>query len=370
MKKKMSHHLITMISVWTLAAMATPTYGDTVRHGLPSPDVTFTGRTENTHRGVSYDWAGVYLETQFTGKSITVEIAESDTSYHNLFIDGKFIQKIKVFGKQPHPVKLAERLSKGPHTLRLQRATEGMYSLTTISAILTEKKGVLAPLPRRSRFIEIYGDSYTCGFGTESNRAEDPFLLATENCNDAYGCMIARYFDADYQLVAHSGQGIVRNYGEKSQQSKENMLTRHDQVYDTHNPAVKYQFERCPDLVLINLGTNDFSTIICPTPQQYTDNYQQLIASLRKHYGNIPILCITPHSASPYLEAALALLRKQCQSDADIYFSQPMPDIIRYGHDLGSSWHPNRQGQRKIAMALIPQISSIMSWPLEDKIVK
>ena len=31
---------------------------------------------------------------------------------------------------------------------------------------------------------------------------------------------------------------------------------------------------------------------------------------------------------------------------------------------MGSDWHPNYQGQAKIAMTLIPQISAIMGWYL------
>lgn len=337
---------------------------------LPNDCVTFTGRAATTEQGISYDWSGVYLQTRFSGTSIAVEIAESDTSYHNVFIDNRLTEKIKVYGKEPHAVILAKGLAKGTHTLRLQRATEGMYSKTTVSAVITEKQALLAPIAAKERFIEVYGDSYTCGFGTESNRAEDKFLLETENCNFAYGCIIARYFDADYQLVCHSGQGIIRNYGEKSQQSAENMLTRHDQVFDTHDNSQKYDFVRKPDIVLVNLGTNDFSTIICPTPEQYTDNYLQLIESLRKHYGDTPILCVTPHSAGRYLLAALTLLRERCRQHAHVYFTEAMPDVIRYGHDLGSSWHPNYQGQRKIAMTLIPKISAITGWSLESRTVE
>lgn len=333
------------------------------RTSLPNAQVSFTGRTVITQKGVSYDWSGVYMQTKFTGCFIAVEMAESDTSFHNVFIDNQLIKKIKVYGKEPHNVILAKGLSKGTHTLCLQRATEGMYSLTTVSAVITEQQNALSAVAPKQRFIEVYGDSYTCGFGTESLHAEDKFLLETENCNDAYGCLIARYFDADYQLVCHSGQGIIRNYGEKSQRSEENMLTRHDQVFDTHDNSVKYQFERRPDIVLINLGTNDFSTMICPTPEQYTDNYLQLIASLRSHYGDIPILCVTPHSAGRYLLSALDLLRRRCLFDDKVYFSEPMPGIVCY-QDLGASWHPNREGQRKIAMTLIPKISAITGWRL------
>src|SRR3712207_2387046 len=59
--------------------------------------VSFTGRTETLADGsVRYDWIGVYMQTRFTGGYIAVEVAETGTSYHNIFIDGRFVRKIKI----------------------------------------------------------------------------------------------------------------------------------------------------------------------------------------------------------------------------------------------------------------------------------
>jgi hypothetical protein len=44
--------------------------------------------------------------------------------------------------------------------------------------------------------------------------------------------------------------------------------------------------------------------------------------------------------------------------------------MVTEERDMGADWHPNYQGQCKIAMALIPQISAIMGWELTDKVVK
>mgnify|MGYP000565073380 CR=1 FL=1 len=49
-----------------------------------------------------------------------------------------------------------------------------------------------------------------------------------------------------------------------------------------------------PDLVVINLGSNDFSTEPHPYKREFVKAYMQIIAQLREHYGNIPILCLYP----------------------------------------------------------------------------
>ena len=43
-----------------------------------------------------------------------------------------------------------------------------------------------------------------------------------------------------------------------------------------------------------------------------------------------------------------------------------MNNIIDEKVDLGNDWHPNYQGQCKIAMSLIPQISKILDWRVRE----
>ncbi len=52
-----------------------------------------------------------------------------------------------------------------------------------------------------------------------------------------------------------------------------------------------------------------------------------------------------------------------------VYMSNPMPGILS-SSNLGADDHPNYLGHQKIAMNLIPTISTIMNWRLEDKTVK
>lgn len=329
--------------------------------------VSYIGRVERDERAgtVRYDWVGTYLRVAFTGTQIGMTIADEGESWHNVFIDGKWIRKIRVSGKTPQRILLASHLERGRHELQLQKCTEGEYGCTLVVAFDLPDGGQLLSVPRRERMIEFIGDSYTCGYGTESNRATDPFRLETENCDKAYACILARYFGADYSLVAHSGRGIIRNYGDTVQVSKGNMSQRYGQLFDEHN-TVAYDFKAYrPDLVVINLGTNDFSRVVTPTADQYIGAYVKLIARLRRHYGEVPIICVTPHSRSPHLATCLRLLQLQVDTDKKVHFAEFMPAIITPDKDLGASYHPNYSGQKKLAMTLIPLVSAVMGWDLE-----
>ena len=340
---------------------------------LPANDkgITYTGRVAvNDDGSVSYDWTGVYLQTDFTGGYFAIEASEAGSSWHNLFIDGKWVRKLQITGSTPQHIVLAEKLGKGVHRLRLQKCTEGQYGCTTIHQVVIAKGASLQPVERKQRMIEVYGDSYTCGYGTESDKANDPFRLETENCDKAYGCIIARYFDADYALTAHSGQGMVRNWADPKQISDINMSTRYTRVFDDHGTQ-PYPFDRYqPQLVIINLGTNDFSPTAIPTDEQYTNAYLKMIETIKNQYQGVKILCVTPHSASRYLQASLQYLKERVAGIPDVYMANPLSDMVTVEHDIGADWHPNYQGQRKIAMSLIPQISAIMGWSLADKVVE
>ena len=355
-----------------LALLALHTQAANVK-SLPAsaPGITYTGRVSTGADGsVSYDWTGVYLQTDFTGGSFAIIASDAGASWHNLFIDGKWVRKLLIEGNTPQRIVLAEKLGKGTHRLKLQKCTEGQYGCTTIHRVKLAINGTLKAVERKQRMIEVYGDSYTCGYGTESDKANDPFKLETENCDKAYGCILARYFDADYALTAHSGQGMVRNWGDVKQRSDVNMSSRFTQLFDDHGTQ-PYDFSfYTPQLVFINLGTNDFSPVAIPTDEQYVGAYVKMIETIKSHYPAAKVLCITPHSASRYLKAALQLLRERVAGMPDVYMANPLDDMVTVERDMGADWHPNFQGQRKIAMALIPQVSAIMGWELTDKVVE
>lgn len=333
-----------------------------------SPEIRYTGRTEKTPTGeVSFNWSGTYFETGFTGSSVAIKASDTKRNYYNVFIDGVQTGVISIAGKDTTIV-LANWLHAGKHSLRLQKRSEGEQGTTTIKSIILESNCTLIPAsPKKSRHIEFIGNSITCGYGTEGLLKTDPFKAETENCNLAYSCIIARYFDADYTLIAHSGRGAARNYGDTSRVSKVTMKELMDGTFDM-TPENRWNFkDYTPDLVVINLGSNDFSTKPHPLKEEFLAAYDKIIVKLRTLYGNVNILCVAPPKGG-----AFDYLREFCISkkDKNLHFAAYLNEVYNDDTDLGSSGHPNYQGQKKIAMTLIPHISSIMKWNLSENPVK
>lgn len=334
--------------------------------------IRYVGRVDRHGDGsVSFDWSGCYLTLRFTGKSLAMRVSDTGRNYYNVTVDGEFSRVVSTFGRDSS-ILLASGLSEGIHTLRLQKRTEGREGRTTIHDFRTDaKSGKLLPdTARRVRHIEFIGNSLTCGYGTEGLNRHERFRAETENCDKAYACITARYFDADYTLIAHSGRGVVRNYGDKKPVSSAGtMPERMLRLYD-ESDSLLWEYSRSPwhpDIVVVNLGTNDFSRGSHPSEKQFKAGYKHLIRTLRKHYGTqVPILCIAPGVRSGIPDR---YIREVCreEEDARLQVTTIDPGLCNEQEDLGSDSHPNYTGQCKMAMLLIPYISTMTGWQMPAK---
>ena len=336
-----------------------------------SSEVRYVGRTQTNGDDVSFDWSGTCFECRFTGGSLAMRVSDTKKNYYNLTVDGRDAGVVTTFGTDSVVV-LAEKLGRGEHTVRMQKRTEGEQGRTTIHAFLLDRGRRLLPAaPAPGRHIEFIGNSLTCGYGTEGLSKDEPFKPQTENCNKAYACIIARYFGADYTLIAHSGRGAARNYGDKNTTSQNTMADRIANTFDeAAEPAWDFAASPYrPDLVVINLGSNDFSTLPHPSRDEFAAAYTRILQTLRGAYGDeMPILCVAPRVSEP----AFTYIRDLCQSGVvpNLHFAAVLPGYCNDGSELGSSAHPNYAGHRKMAMLLIPYVSTLTGWEAEIKPVE
>lgn len=334
--------------------------------------IEYTGRITTDGEDVSFDWSGVYLRVRFKGPYIAMKCSDTKNCWFNLWIDremGPEADRKFLVGAKDTLITLAEGLGKGEHEIILQKRTEGEQGRFTIHSFLTQGDLIQAK-GRRSRHIEFIGDSYTCGFGTESSSRNDPFEAKTENCNLTYAAIVSRYFNADYNLVSHSGQGIVRNYDDY--RPGYNIPDRYTQAFD-EDPQTPWNPEtaphKSPDIVVIYLGTNDFSTGKQPVLSEFVRRYVELLGKVKAHHGEeVPVLCIAT-AADP---AAYDYVRTACQSSGmkNITYMSFSPGVYDYDTDLGACWHPNYRGHLKWASCVIPYIATATGWEMEEKTLR
>jgi lysophospholipase L1-like esterase len=368
MRKGFHIALAAMLTVGMCADLSAKKVKEYVETPASDTRIEYTGRTLTEGTDVSYDWAGVYLRVRFNGPSLSIKCSDTKNCWFNLWIDkemGPEADKVFMVGAKDTTIVLAEGLGKGVHEVILQKRTEGEQGRFTVHSFLTEGE-LLQANGRKGRHIEFIGDSYTCGYGTESPDKDDPFLAETENCNLTYAAIASRYFGADFNLVSHSGQGICRNYDDF--RPGYNMPDRYSQTFDESVEPAWDQSSApyTPDMVVIYLCTNDFSTARQPHETIFAERYIELLKKVKAAYGeDIPILCL----ASNVTPFSFDYIRNACMMSGlkNLSYLGLTKGVHNYEDDLGASWHPNYQGHIKVASCVIPYISTMTGWEMEEK---
>ncbi|MBR1574492.1 MAG: GDSL family lipase [Bacteroidales bacterium] len=337
--------------------------------------ITYVGRTCVQGGDVSFDWTGVYLRLAFEGRYLAVRVSDTHKNYYNVWLDrdmaGEPDKVVSTFGRDSLIVLFDEKdiPSRGSHRVILQKRTEAEQGRTTLHSFTT-RGDLLQAEGLRPRLLEFVGDSYTCGYGAENSVRTDPFKPETENQNKTYAAILSRYFGADRLVIAHSGQGIARNYGDGGRGL--HMPDRYGYVFDCDPSAGTWDAASHPyrpDMTIIYLCTNDFSTGRQPTAGEFTAHYRRLLEAVKANYGPAhKILCVAGPGdplMPQYVQAAVAASGME-----QVWAVNLCPMGLDSDGDLGASWHPSYAGHRKWAHALLPYVATITGWPLEDKVLK
>lgn len=331
--------------------------------------IRYVGRFDFSNpQEVRYDWSGVYIQFSFRGTECALKMSDTGHNYYNVFIDEQPSKTFEV--KSDTTLVIASRLGTQVHKIQIYKRTEGNQGTGTFKGILISDNGEMLPWKEvPTRKIEFIGNSITCGYGTEGLSKNERWKPSTENNYLSYAPIMARAFNADYHIVAHSGMGVVRNYGYKEKVSPNAMPDRFNRVFDEKEQPLWNFRQWKPDVLVINLGTNDFSTQPYPDKAVFKAGYEKLINEVRKQYGDLPIFCVVgPMTDEPcysYVKEMVEDFRSVYQKK-NVYFVGIPTYLMNPEKDLGSDTHPNYNGQRKMAAHVLPVISSIVGWDYKD----
>ena len=362
-----------MKRILILLLLAAAALSAAARERVPAADarINYVGRTLVTpENAVSFDWSGVYARINFTGGYLALEAGDTGKDYFNVWIDrdpSAEPDQVVVIDRDTTVVLFSQKERKPqPHRIVIQKRTEAEQGRATFRAFEVDGQ-ILQATGVRERMIEFIGDSYTCGYGSENSVREDPFRPQDENPAKTYADILGRYFGADVLRVAHSGQGIDRNYNDAGRGW--HMPQRYLQTFDlAKEPAWEFT-GRKPDITVIYLGTNDFSTDRQPSFSVFKAGYVRLLQAVKAHYGDAhPVVCVAPKHTLDHHDYIRRVV-ESCGLPAVYYAGLPV-EVHNNDSDLGASWHPNYTGHLKKAYTLIPVISTLTGWPIEAKPVE
>ncbi len=250
------------------------------------------GRVEVKGNTVQYSWPGVYFEGRFRGTGVGIVLNDSAADYE-VQIDSADVATLVTPGQTTRWV---NGLSNTDHTVRLVKRNDTPGNVSVFGGFVAAPGGAILAAPgARSRQIEFIGDSLTVGYGNESTSRDctGDQIHRTTDTDLSYGAVTARQLSADYQINAFSGLGMVRNFNGGSPGTS--YRTYYDQGLlngsgDVWNPGT---WGWRPQVVVVYLGTNDFSTAVHSGEPWTADSlvtgyrsaYSAFLQKLRARYG-------------------------------------------------------------------------------------
>jgi lysophospholipase L1-like esterase len=197
-------------------------------------------------------WPATGITFTFTGTSASVPITSiTGTNAIIVVVDGVTTTIDNVTGTSISTGTLAQ----GVHTVEIRKKSEASFGSIFIGDPTTS--GTFSPVVQPKKRIEIIGDSISVGYG-EDGVYPCTNTAALEDAPETYGALTAKNLSADYSIVAWSGKGIIRNYvepeGDDGQPTMPELWTR----YGANDADNTYDFKIPVDIVVVNLGTNDF----------------------------------------------------------------------------------------------------------------
>jgi lysophospholipase L1-like esterase len=375
MKKVLIFALTAMMCQQLMAIKTMPIKGTII--SPTDKHIQYTGRISFTNpERPAFNFPGIQIRAAFEGTSLRM-LAKPNSGYFMAQIDKAEPFKVAFRGERDSLVTLATALADGVHTVKLMYAIEGYEFFPEFwGFVLDEDKKLVDAPALPSRKIEFIGNSITCGYGNEGLKKEEHFDYATENHYYSYASITARNLDAQHWVVARSGIGAYRNYnGPKTGNPESNMLAQYEHIGYAWKPELrkeatflseKWDFNRYqPDVVCINLGTNDLSTSNYDV-KLLKQNYNKLLKTVRQHNPNAKIVFLTGTMLyNKEMELQRQILNEVAAEakkagDKEIYRFDMAP--ISGDEWYGNDWHPNVYMDEKMAGELTAYLRSLMNW--------
>ncbi|HEX9251676.1 MAG TPA: SGNH/GDSL hydrolase family protein, partial [Ignavibacteriaceae bacterium] len=229
--------------------------------------------------------------------------------------------------------------------------------------ILNSGKSLLPVSIGRKRKIEFIGDSFVAGLGSEGKTRDCVFNRDNENSYIAFGPVLARRLNADYSIIAVSGIGIIRNFGDTTFTSPKTLPHYFERT--CFNEDLKWDFKKWqPDLVVVRLGNNDYWHKPYPVTSEFENAYINFLKQIRKFYPNTSMLVLCePVRKDPHCDFIKNVVAefKSKLKDKKIWYKELDVNLDKT-KDYGCQEHPNESGHKKIADALEPIVRRAMGW--------
>ena len=328
--------------------------------------VKWMGRTlynEQKDENIVFHSAGGF-EVFFKGTTVTAVISATKTEtigyrpYIVIVIDDNSEEAQTVCLTQPvNNLTLAENLENKEHKLTVYKRSESIDSHIGLKQLATDGK-FLAKVEYKERKIEVIAASSSTGYG---NLSTDPKSTANSDALKAYAFLTAQALNADLSIYSASGWGL--KFSRWTNPVTASMAEAYRKV-DFFSNVDWDPKNFVPDVIIVNLGTNDWSYISYNHTQaeqkalmeEFKTGYVEFVQYLRMLYPDAYILILYGLMQESNIYQATEEIYDALKTDAKV-------DILKVlGDGKGSNSHPSVSSHAQIANAVTAKIREMTNW--------
>ncbi|KAF1949873.1 lipolytic protein-like protein G-D-S-L family [Byssothecium circinans] len=326
--------------------------------------VRILGRVNPATRELT--WPGTGVSFSFNGCSARIGLGLiTGTNSAELTVDGIATVIPNVNGTY---ISTPTNLTEGTHTVILRKRSEAVFGSFVLGNVTTD--GSFLPDVQPTRKIEVIGDSITVGYGIDG---VNPCVntAALENNPKTYAVLAAEALKADYTIIAWSGLGLTRNYMTQAPSLRPIipvLWTR----YGANDVNNTYTFPNAsiPDVVIINVGTNDFSYLGVREPLNATDFTNAMISFVQTIWTRYPdaeyFLLTSPMLSDDYPAGQVQkTTQTQALTKAIEELNSTRVHLVDWptqGSDTACDYHPNAATNAAQAPVLAEAIAKELGW--------
>jgi lysophospholipase L1-like esterase len=344
-------------------------------------DYLVSGRYEKSKEYISFSCSGVNLAFLQPEEAFSVWIEDMaldslNGNWMNIIIADTVYERIQLMrGKQTYRISVPSNTGK---VIILSKATEAFVGEVKIYGI-----EVLNELPRQAfgiqqkMNIQFIGNSITCGYGNMVSIPAPPagnpltgFHTVNQNAQNSYAMITARSLKAIPMLVSFSGKGMYRNF---DSDTIETIPKIYDRIHlQNKNSKTWDHTQQVPDIIVINLGTNDYYGESRNQPLNdsvFVQTYIQFVERLFSYYPKAKIICVNgpmlndtwPEGKKCWtrVQASIQKVQEhfQAKGNRNVYRYFFTPQSAPYGED----YHPSLATHTKMAEELTTFIQTVVN---------
>lgn len=320
----------------------------------------------NHERIIGYP--GVTIAMTVNAKTLTMLSASSGETYFDLIIDGQFVRTIQI-PELKRAVTLFEHPEAQTHSVKLINRSETWHGISTLHGFQLLGGELLQSEPLAQRKLLVIGDSIACGEAID--RVETPGEVCQKdmrwwNATASFGMLLGKSLNAQTHLVCYGGRGVLRSWnGRTDELNAEDFY--HLAVAENTKQYPWKQSQYQADLVLLSIGSNDFSETAGPFPKAstYIKAYSQLVATLLQDHPTAKLVLTEgallddsnpERMAKSTLQNYLYQVQKLSKSDR-VY----VVPSRKYQGDACDA-HPTKQEHANMAEDFEQPLRNIMGW--------